>query len=166
MTSLAAAQTLSSSPEDRGATWAQPYISQSVVADTSRGKVRGRLVRADDQQLVIDVPNSELWASPRTTRTELAMSDVRRVSVKKSDTILDGILIGAAAELACLKWSGCGQGFDGQHTVRDWSIGVALGAIFGGGIDASTQKTQEIYRRNPDATNARRGSAIVLSKRF
>lgn len=166
MTSSAAAQALSSSPDDRDTTWARPYISQSVVAETSRGKIRGRLVLADGQQLVIDVPNPGPRASPRTTRTAFAMSDVRRVSAKTPDPIVDGILMGAAAALACLEWAYCGQGFDGQHTARDWSISVGLGALFGGGLDASMQPTQEIYRRNPDATNARRGSAIVLSVRF
>jgi hypothetical protein len=161
-----AGQTLSRPSADRDPAWAQPYVSQSVVAETSRGKIRGRLVLADSQQLVIDVRNPEPWAAPRAIRTPLSMADVRRVSVKKPDTIVDGVLIGAAAMLACLEWAYCGQGFDGRHTARDWSISVGIGALLGGELDASTQKTKEIYRKNPDVSNAGMRSVIVLSKRF
>ena len=121
-----------------------------------------------NDKLVVDVPNPEPWVSPRVISRELAMSDVTRVSVRNKDTVIDGVVIGAAAMLACLKWIGCDQGFDGQHNTRDWSVGVAVGALFVGGFDASVHGTQEIYRKGPTASGPRLegGTAIRISMKF
>lgn len=152
-------------PEAPVAAWAQPYLSKIVVVATAHGKVKGSLVSAGERELVVDVPNPEPWVAPRKIRTTVAMTDVRKVSVQKDDPILDGILIGAALEAACLRWLLCGQGFSGEHNGRDWSLAIGFGALLGGGIDASHHGTQEIFRQPPAGAVESR-PAFVLTKRF
>jgi hypothetical protein len=110
--------------------------------------VRGKLISADDTEIVVGVRNPEPWVSPRYIPTPVKFDDVRRVSVQKGDRIVNGAIIGAAAILACLKWFRCGQGFDGKHNGRDWTLAVAFGATLGGGLDSTIHAWQEIYRRS------------------
>jgi hypothetical protein len=143
----AAAQSVKTMP------WAQSFLSRQVTVRTDHGKVRGKLISADDAEIVIGVRNPELWVSPRYIPTPVKFDDVRRVSVQKDDSIVNGAIIGAAAICACLKWYWCGQGFDGEHNGRDWTVAIAVGALLGGGFDSGIHSWQEIYRR-PDPVRA------------
>jgi hypothetical protein len=135
------------------APWARPFVSSRVIVQTDGGKVSGRLVSADEEKVIVDVRNAEPWGAPRYLRTPVKLETVQRVSVQKDDSIVNGVLIGAAAMLACLKWVGCSQGFDGRHNGRDWALATAFGATLGGGFDATIHAAHEIYRR-PDRVRA------------
>jgi hypothetical protein len=76
------AQTAAGQSGDAAGAWARPFLSRSV-----QRKVRGRLVSADEAQIVIDVPNPEPWTSPRHLPTRLNLDDVQKVSVRKEDSI-------------------------------------------------------------------------------
>jgi hypothetical protein len=140
-------------PSVKRAPWAQSFLSRQVTVRTDHGKVRGRLISADDTEIVVGVRNPELWVSPRYIPTPVKFDDVRRVSVQKDDSIVNGAIIGAAAIFACLKWYWCGQGFDGEHNGRDWTLAIAFGAFLGDGFYSGIHSSQEIYRR-PDPVRA------------
>jgi hypothetical protein len=152
--------------QPQGASWAQPYVSRSVVIATPHKKVSGRLVSADDHDIVVDVRNPELWATPRYKRASLSMAEVREVSVREKDPIVDGVIIGAVAMVVCLRWAFCSQGFDGKHDGRDWAVGIGLGALLGGGFDASHQRQRAIYRSPTTVDNSARRPMLLLSVRF
>ncbi len=137
----------------RTAPWAQSFLSRQVTVRTDRGKVRGTLISADDAEIVVGVRNPEPWVSPRYIPTPVTFDDVRRVSVQKEDSIVNGILIGTATMFVCLKWFLCRQGFEGRHEAGQWVAALAVGATLGGGFDSGIHSWQEIYRR-PDPVRA------------
>jgi hypothetical protein len=165
-TTMNSAQGPAAPAQREGAVWARPYISRSVVIATPHGKVSGRLVSADENDIVVDVRNPELWATPRYERTSLSMAEVRRVSVREKDSIADGVLIGAIAMVVCLRWAFCSQGFDGKHDARDWAVGIGVGALLGGGFDASHQRQRAIYRPPATADASGKPAMVLLSLRF
>lgn len=152
-------------PREGSPAWARPYVSQIVVVATTHGNVSGLLVSATDEQVVVDVSTPRPFMKALVTRTPLAMVDVRRVSVRKKDPIIDGALIGAGVMVLCLTSHYCGGGFSGEHNGRDWAITIGLGAALGGATDASIHGTQQVFPQPPVGAVESR-PAFVVSKRF
>ena len=131
--------------------WAQPPVSsfsrlkdrlvigqEITVTDSSGGRAVGRLSDMSDTFLHLLVDTD--------TRTFTA-EDTRRVQQRRSDSLINGLLIGAAA--------GAGYGLywylrdpnecSNSVCASDLAIGAGIGAVIGLAIDAAIKENVTVY---------------------
>lgn len=128
--------------------------------------VKGRLVALDATQVIIRIPGPADTPNAQPASVSYPLDRVRYIDDARSDSVIEGAILGALYLAACARWW-CNQGGNGggPDLPRDVLLGAALGAAVGARIDAAFVHHERIY----EAPAPRRSTApapATLGVRF
>lgn len=140
-----------------------------TVSDVTGRETRGRIEKLSSDVLILDTS-----AGPR----QLGELDVAAITQRRSDSLKNGAIIGAAAGtayfvtiLTILSGTSDGGGPIVPAAIVGGVLTVGMGAAAGAGIDALISRRQVIYQKAPGRSrlgvsplfgNGRRGAAVTV----
>ena len=129
-----------------------------TVTDTAGRRTAGRLSEISEASLGVLVDG---------TPNSFSASDVRRVQERRGDSLVNGLLIGAASGAAYAIYWYVRDPNECHNTVcgSDLARGVAIGGAIGLAIDAAIKHNVTVYLR-PDATSAGHPTLVPGSSRL
>lgn len=119
----------------------------------------------EEQMRIVGVSGNVVTATVGDGTRQLPTTDIARVRVRHSDSVLNGALIGAGAAIAfglylcnvTEPWENCRDDFGPMFRIG------ALGAGIGAGVDALIRGRRTIYERDRGATRLR--AAPIVGRR-